>query len=160
MQINPSFGDAVVELGNSNVMTISECDASGANCVAFASNLASADHCKSSGLCTYDWNVGERTDIGNVTIRVESTIIDSTCQSASSELITLVKRPAPYNILSPGGQYCGDSNWYKGCTADADDGENIFSLSVFGTWCSNAIVSHTPSLECYGILNSNSNARM
>ena len=45
-----SFGTTQsLELSNSNVMTLSECDASGANCVAFASNLASADRVRATG---------------------------------------------------------------------------------------------------------------
>ena len=144
--------DAVVELGNTNVMTLKECDESGANCETIASNLESSAHCTSSGLCSYDWNVGERTDIGNVTIRVESTIIDSTCQSAASETITLVKRPAQYIILSPGGQVCGGGDWYKGCSADSSDGENMLVMNVF----SNAVtidvdVCTSDQTSCYSI---------
>ncbi len=123
--------DALVEYGNTNQYTMSECDSSGANCVPFVTGLNSTTSCTDSGLCSYDWTISERSSIGNVTIRVESELVDATCQAHASELVSLTKRPAQYTILSPGGAgQCSDPDWYKGCTSDADVGENSFSFVV------------------------------
>ena len=103
-----------MELGNTNQVTLYECDETAANCGVIASGISSDTYCTSSGLCSYTWNVEERAIIGNVTVRVKSDIIHSTCQSDSSELVALVKRPSPYTILSPGGGCGGSGGFVKG----------------------------------------------